>query len=72
MVQSEHAQFAEVLYGGGQQRDEVVAEVEVCEVAPPTHGLRQQHQVVLRQLQETEVVQVANFLWVWPELMDAH
>ncbi len=63
-VQLQDNELFQVANGCRHQGQQVVVEVEVSEAAPATHGLRQHHQVVLRDLQETKVVQVAYFLWV--------
>ena len=46
----------------GDEGYEVAVQVEVCHTAPPTHALGQEHQMVLRQLQELEVMKVTYFL----------
>ena len=45
-----------------QKGEHVFLQVEVGEVCQSSHGERQHHQLVLRELEESQVAEVANLL----------
>lgn len=47
VVHLEDAEFVELIDGGRDEGQEVAVHIQVGQLTPPTHALRQQHQVVL-------------------------